>query len=82
MSVEPLIEPPTNINSILFSTNKKDKEHYRVKGNPIAIIGTNIPSLMGGRANPWDKDKNRLGVQNPYASKDDTPAHRKLNFHH
>ena len=34
------------------------KSQYYLDGNPVSLIATNIPSFMGGRANPWEKAKN------------------------
>ena len=36
---------------------------------PIAIAGTNISSMVGGRVNLWENSKTRLGVMNPYDGK-------------
>ena len=38
----------------MFATdqNKTDTDYY-LKGDPVSLIATNIPSFMGGKANPW-----------------------------
>ena len=38
---------------ILFTTNKKDPDNFHIRKGAIAYVGTNIPSYMGGRADPW-----------------------------
>jgi hypothetical protein len=38
---------------ILFTTNKKDPNYMHIKKDAIVLAGTNIPSYMGGRADPW-----------------------------
>lgn len=54
--MSPLLDNSENLqknDGILFSTDKKDKKHFRIKGNPLCLVGSNIPSMMGGRANLW-----------------------------
>ena len=38
---------------ILFTTNKKDPKEMHIMKDSIVYVGTNIPSYMGGRAEPW-----------------------------
>ncbi|CDW73512.1 diacylglycerol [Stylonychia lemnae] len=51
---------------VVFSTNQKDKDNFRLEGNPISIISTNINSMMGGRRNVWNESRNHIGLKNPY----------------
>ena len=42
----------------MFSTEQsKVASDYELKGNPVSLVATNIPSYMGGRANPWKTSK-------------------------
>ena len=42
----------------MFSTQRsKVDSDYELKGDPVSIVATNIPSYMGGRANPWRTSK-------------------------
>ncbi len=50
---------------ILFTTNKNDPKEMHMKKGAIVYAGINIPSYMGGRADPW-KQATKIGVQNPY----------------
>ena len=71
--ITPLLMESENMvrnDGILFTTDKKDKKHFRIRGSPLCLVGTNIPSMMGGRANLWKQAKNKIGVQNPYESHD------------
>lgn len=54
---------------IIFTTNKKDKEYYHIKGNPIAFVAPNISSYAGGNANLWRNSYNMCGLKNPYGKK-------------
>lgn len=49
----------------MFTTNKKDPQEMHIKKDAIVIVGTNIPSYMGGRADPWSQ-ATKIGVLNPY----------------
>lgn len=50
---------------IIFATDKTSaKADYYLRGDPVSLIITNIPSFKGGRANPWmESDRERLAVQ-------------------
>jgi len=50
---EELTQKETKEGKILFTTTKNDPKHWHLRGNPLAIESTNIPSYMGGRANLW-----------------------------
>jgi len=54
---------------IIFSTKKKDKNNFSLKGNPISIVAPNIASFAGGKANLWENGKNKSGINNPYVKK-------------
>lgn len=41
------------MNKILFATDRNIKTDFYLKGNPISIVATNVPSFMGGKAKPW-----------------------------
>ena len=36
------------------------KSNYYLRGDPVSLIITNIPSFKGGRANPWMESDNEL----------------------
>ena len=55
---------------VLFSTNPMDSKACRLQGNPICIVSTNIPSTMGGRANPWANAGESVAISNPYRTKE------------
>lgn len=38
---------------MLFTTNKNDPNEMHIKKDSVAFVATNIPSYMGGRADPW-----------------------------
>lgn len=38
---------------ILFSTHKEEWPKYKLRGNPICLVYTNIPSYQGSRLNLW-----------------------------
>jgi hypothetical protein len=48
-----LLKKDSHQEKILFTTNKKDPNEMHIKKDAICLVGTNIPSYMGGRANPW-----------------------------
>lgn len=52
--------------NILFTTRRNDPDNYHLNTRPITIAGTNIPSYMGGRANPWPQADGNLVIKNPY----------------
>ena len=42
----------------------KAKSDYYLKGDPVSMIITNIPSFKGGRTNPWiESDSSVIAVQ-------------------
>ena len=42
----------------------KAKSDYYLKGDPVSMIITNIPSFKGGRTNPWiESDTSKIAVQ-------------------
>ena len=43
---------------------------------PVAIAGTNIQSMVGGRVDLWKNSSNRIGIMNPYES-----AHTASKYH-
>ena len=51
---------------MIFATNKKIPAKSYLADNPISIIATNIPSVMGGRHNIWKKSGNAVGLKDPY----------------
>ena len=53
---------------ILFTTRKNDPEYIHMKNKPISFVATNIPSFMGGRADPWRQASGRVGLKNPYST--------------
>ena len=50
-SVDPLLKGFKS--DILFTTMPKDPENVHLDGKPVTFAAINIPSFMGGRANPW-----------------------------
>ena len=56
-------------NGIMFTSKKKDKNNFYLKGNPICIVAPNIASFAGGRANLWGTGLNKSGIHNPYIKK-------------
>lgn len=65
---QPYSHPSIASNQLLFGSPKyKDKGAQTfLKGKPVSIVCTNIPSFMGGWTNPWRKSENRSGLQDPY----------------
>jgi len=60
---------PNASKGIIFTTKKKDKNNFSIKGNPICIVAPNIASFAGGKANLWGNGKNKSGIHNPYVKK-------------
>jgi hypothetical protein len=54
---------------IVFTTNRKDKEHNYINGGPIAFVAPNISSYAGGNANLWRNSYNMSAIKNPYGKK-------------
>ena len=50
---------------IIFATAMTSaKSDYYLRGDPVSLIITNIPSFKGGRANPWmESDANVIGLR-------------------
>jgi hypothetical protein len=47
---------------VLFSSRAESKSKYKLKGKPISIVATNIPSFMGSRLNIWHDARNKIGI--------------------
>ena len=49
---------------IIFATdNTNAQSDYYLRGDPVSLIITNIPSFKGGRANPWmESDKDKIAI--------------------
>ena len=46
------------------SQNSKYDSDFYLRGDPVSLIITNIPSFKGGRSNPWaDADNNITGLR-------------------
>ena len=43
---------------MVFAVNRQRKTNYYLKTNPMSLITQNIPSYMGGQANPWKDGQN------------------------
>ena len=55
---------------IIFATDKTSaKSDYYLRGDPVSLIITNIPSFKGGRANPWMESDNDLIALNEAGGK-------------
>jgi len=81
-SLDPLMR--SSRDDILFSTDPHDPQHLRLKGSPVTFVAMNIPSIMGGRANPWRQAAGKVSVQNPYSrsapSKSSREMEKQLGF--
>ena len=53
----------------IFTSKKKDKNNFHLKGNPICIVAPNIASMAGGKIDPWGAGLNKSGLHNPYIKK-------------
>ena len=41
------------------------KSDFYLRGDPVSLVISNVPSIQGGRSNPWmDATKNVMGVRN------------------
>lgn len=41
------------------------KSDFYLRGDPVSLVISNVPSIQGGRSNPWmDAGKNVMGVRN------------------
>jgi diacylglycerol kinase (ATP) len=65
-SLNPLLPGGISQGEILFTTNKKDPNHMHIHDDSICYVALNIPSYMGGRANPWHQAGEKVGLRNPY----------------
>ena len=56
------------VEQILFATQRtKAKSNYYLRGDPVSLIITNIPSFKGGRANPWmESDEDLIAVRDAH----------------
>lgn len=61
-----LIESDNSAGNVIFSTNKGFPGQSLLTGSPVCIIATNIPSVMGGRHNLWQKSGDAIGLKDPY----------------
>ena len=48
--------------SILFATDERTRAKNYLEGDPISMVATNIPTFMGGRANPWLNSQQHDGL--------------------
>lgn len=84
--MEPMLNRNSTNGEILFTTKAKDPDNLHIKGKPVTFCAMNIPSMMGGRANPWIQAAGRMAINNPYTQnppKDyNTPKkmEKQLNF--
>lgn len=53
---------------MIFATDKNQDSDFYLKGDPISLIATNVPSFMGGKANPWF-DANKMQLESTKADK-------------
>lgn len=54
---------PEVMHEIIFATNRSRNANYYLKGNPVALVAQNLPSYMGGMANPWASNPNSIMLQ-------------------
>lgn len=52
---------------VLFTTKENDPDNFYIKGKPVTYVAINIPSYMGGRANPWANAVGKVGLYNPFS---------------
>lgn len=67
----------------MFSTSKEIPAKSLLDGSPVCIMATNIPSVMGGRHNLWEKSGTALGLKDPYGKSYNTqnkPKWKKQAF--
>lgn len=49
---------------IIFATQMTNaKSDYYLRGDPVSLIITNIPSFKGGRANPWMESDDLIALR-------------------
>lgn len=78
-----LIDKNADTGNVLFSTSKTIPAQSLLDGSPICIMATNIPSVMGGRHNLWEKSGNALGLKDPYGksyTSKNKPTFKKQTF--
>ena len=67
---EPLLknpfQPAENNDGLLFTTNPSDPNNIHINAHAVSLLAINIPSFMGGRANPWPDSADSIGLKNPY----------------
>lgn len=64
--MDPLLKQTKGQGDLLFTTKRNDPDNIHVKGKPISFVAMNIPSYMGGRAEPWRQADGNIGLKNPY----------------
>jgi hypothetical protein len=73
-----LVKDKAETGKIIFTTNRKDKEHHHTKGNPICFVAPNISSFAGGNANLWRNSFNTTALRNPYGKKNPAGAKKQV----
>lgn len=54
------------MSKFLFATDMSRNSDFYLKGNPISLIATNVPSFMGGKTNPWaDSNEGSMHLVSP-----------------
>jgi len=66
-------------NQFIISSVLDAQVKYRLKGQPVSIVTTNIPSFMGSRLNLWQSSASRIGVRNPY-NRDYNVSQNEIGF--
>lgn len=66
---QPIRQEKLNTSDFTIGTNRSVENTYYLRGNPVSLYWTNIPTLMGGRWNVWRGGRNRSGItdKNGYA---------------
>lgn len=50
--------------NIIFATEQTSAQaDYYLRGDPVSLIITNIPSFKGGRANPWMEADDKIALR-------------------
>lgn len=63
----PFLPKDDDNDGLLFTTNTKDPNNIHISKHAISLLAINIPSFMGGRADPWPKSSDHVGLRNPYS---------------
>lgn len=65
ISEEPKLLNPykDNVDKVMFATDKTHKTDFYLKGDPISLVATNVPSFMGGKAKPWTEATQEMMVE-------------------